>query len=291
MRRLLLVLLLLTACNSPPVSPPLVVLATGEDGDWLAERLVAFTDQTGIPVAVSWGPSDRHADRLIEKSGVPADILLTDNVLDIWRAGDEGALRPLQTQRFAAVPDALKDPDGLWAAIDRRPYRIVHRPGQPPGGTGFDALADPGLPGRLCMTSVALPQNQALLGFLIEDLGERPAERLVRRWAKNLARAPFASQEELLAALGAGECDFAIVVAADNPAGLASHIPEPRYADITALGIGRHAAHPEAAQRLAHWLLGERQLADEGEPAQMAVGIAGWRAEEARRLAERAGYR
>lgn len=284
-------LLLAVACDRSPPPPPLVVLAPSGLSAELFRSLEGFTADTGVPIDLQQGASAANVERLIDGAGDPVDVLLTDSVVDIWRAGDEGALRPMQSGLFEAVPRNLKDPDRLWAAIERRAYRVVHRSGQPPAGTGFEALADPGLPGRFCMSSVSLPQNQALLAFLIEDLGERPAERLVRRWVRNLARAPFASQQELLAALRSGDCDVAIVVTPTDPAGLASFVPASRYVDVTAFGVGRHAAHPDAAQRFADWMLGRRQLVGAGESTPMSVGIAGWRAEEARLLAERAGYR
>ena len=61
------------------------------------------------------------------------------------------------------------------------------------------------------MTSLQSAGNRALLAMLIGDLGERPAERVVRGWLRNLALPPFKESARLQAALESGECGVAIV--------------------------------------------------------------------------------
>jgi ABC-type Fe3+ transport system substrate-binding protein len=70
-------------------------------------------------------------------------------------------------------------------------------------------------------------------------------------------------------------------------------VSEPWTLEIAAVGVNRHAAHPDAAQKLADWLLRHREpwKPSAEKPAPPAVHIAGWRDAEARLLAERAGYR
>ena len=279
-------------CGGPsvPEGPPLLVLATGEPGGELSATIAEFRDETGIPVSVEWGTSSDNATRLIEKSGSPVDVLLTDNVIDIWRAAEHGALRPIQSPVFAEVAAQWKDPDKMWAAIGVRPFIVIYPPGEGPGGA-FQSLADPALKGGMCLTSSALTQSRVLIANLIDDLGVRPAERVVRGWVRNLGVAPFSSQEDLLDALRDGRCKYGIVASATNPEGLLSFVPpNAEYYDIDAIGVGRHAQQPDRAQQFVTWMLEFRTWQAGTGISTRNVGVAGWRADEARLLAERAGY-
>src|SRR5210317_723766 len=119
--------LTLTACERPtnePAAPesrpePVVVYASYEDENYLPSLFAAFTRETGIPVTVRHRPEQQIVDEVIEKRGSPpADVLLTRSVHGIWRAADEGALRPLQSETVSGfAPGWLRDPDGYWTAI------------------------------------------------------------------------------------------------------------------------------------------------------------------------------
>jgi hypothetical protein len=73
--------------------------------------------------------------------------------------------------------------------------------------------------------------------------------------------------------------------------GLVRFAPTPTYGDIQGIGVARHANHPEEAARLVAWLLETAPATEPVNSDGRHVGIAGWRDEEARLLAERAGYR
>jgi len=62
------------------------------------------------------------------------------------------------------------------------------------------------------------------------------------------------------------------------------------YVDIDGVGVARHAQNPESAHVLVDWMLKEKAIKDLAWSNGKNVGIAGWRDEEARLLAERAGY-
>jgi iron(III) transport system substrate-binding protein len=285
----------LAACGSEPPPPPIQVLASIEVEDPLAEQLADFTDETGTPVVVTWGDSTAQVDRLINKSGEPVDVIVTSNVAAIWRAADRGALRPIESALLDAQPAYLRDPDDYWGALNARFHAIFHRDNTHPVVASVQDLGDAEFAGKVCLSSSSLPVNRALVAYLVEAQGVREAERLVRRWVRNLAHPPFISELELLEAVRDGTCAYGIA-SWDVPETLQGVVPflsQPMTADITAIGVNRHAAHPAAAQRLVDWLLRERarkfDLAQDYSPA--PVRIAGWRDEEVRLLVERAGYR
>lgn len=289
-RALLLTVIFLSACDVGPPPPPIVVLAPGEQENALAGLLTKFTDDTGIPVEVEWGRSTDHVIRLIENTGKPVDVLITDGVGGIWRAADRGALRPIQSDLLAELPATVRDPDALWIGIRIHLHLIAHGNAARPITTSFDDLGTPEFAGRVCLSSSGLPTNRSLLAYLIEKRGVREAERLVRRWIKNLALPPFAREDELLDAIRAGKCDYGIGVSSSDLEGLAPFTPSPWYFDLTAAGIGRHAGQPAAAQRLLDWFLESSSIDLKPGQASYSAAIAGFRDDEARLLAERAGY-
>jgi iron(III) transport system substrate-binding protein len=283
--------LVLTACDKSPSQPPVVVFATGEDGDALSMLFEEFTDDTDIPVTVVWASSAANANKLIDNTGGPADVLITDNVADIWRAADRGALRPILSEAFDSLHAALKDPDRGWAAVDVRFHVISHAINARPLTIRLDDLGSPEFSGRVCLSSSGLSINRSLIAYLIDERGVKEAERLVRRWVKNLAASPFATEAELAAAIQSGQCDYGITSWPNEFEGVAPFRPDRLYIDVSAAGVGRHAGNPEAAQELVDWFLRNRRMEFDGDTEPVFTGIAGWRDEEARLLTERAGYR
>ncbi len=292
MRRLLGTLALcgvvLAACDQSP--PPQVVVYVPTEFE---ERANSWLPESGLAVTVVAGDSSVITDKVISKQDSPrADVLITSGVFDIWRAADEGAMRPLEASVLVSVPVELRDPDDAWAAIGHQSSLIGFTPNAP--NVDVTRYADLGLPefkDQLCLTTSSLPANRALIGMLIEDLGLKPAERIVRSWSRNLAQAPFATESELVAALESGACSTAIISAFSEVESLTRIYPDPAYRDIQGIGVTRHAENPEAGARLVEWVLSEVPAVEPVNSNGKNIGIAGWRDAEARLLAERAGYR
>jgi len=289
MRRLLIAAaVLLAACESEPPRPVVVYVPTEYE-----ERASNWLPESGLAVTVIAGDSSANTDKIIAKQDSPnADVLITSGVFDIWRAADEGAMRPLNSAAFESIPDELKDPESAWVALGQQSSLIGFTESAP--DIPIASYADLGsaeLAGQLCLTSSDLPANRALIGMLIEDLGLKPAERVVRSWVRNLAQAPFATEAELVDALESGACSGAIISAFPETGALTRIAPGPTYRDIQGIGVTRHAKNSDAGQRLVEWALSESPALEPVNSNGKNIGIAGWRDEDARLLAERAGYR
>jgi len=287
----LFLLLTLTACGGPkePSGPAVVVYASESDPANLHELFVAFTAETAIPVDAIWGASSENAEALIAKQGVPADVLITPNVSDIWRAADQGALRPIRGEPIESVHGAFKDPDSFWVALQSRSAVITvspHSATQYLGG--YEGLGS--YQGELCLSAINNSINQAVIAMLIDDIGVKPAERVVRAWMRNMERSPFETEDELVAALEAGDCEIGIISDKANTVEMLQVIPTPLYMEVSAMGVGRHANNPERAQQLIDWLIVNKPLEDLAEWKGRNMGVAGWRHAEVLLLAERAGY-
>jgi iron(III) transport system substrate-binding protein len=292
----LLGVMLIAACDSGDVGPPpaaVVVYATPELEDRLLERFAGFTTQTRIPVTLKVADGESNSRNVIDNRGMPpADVLITANVADIWRAADEGALRPLTATGFHRVPTVLRDPDGTWAAIAVR-YAVIVAAADADARLVDDYadLATAALRGKLCVSSSGLPVNRSLIAMLIEDTGVKPTERMVRAWVRNLAASPFSTERKLIDALQSGPCKFGVVSSSIAVEGLQTITPDPLYLDIDAIGVARHAPQAESAQALVQWMLESSPLPEPRSSNGRNAGIAGWREEDVRLLVERAGYR
>lgn len=285
--------LLLISCDSGPPPAPLVVYAIGNDEAMLSQRLAEFTNDSGIPITLVFSKSSNNADLVINNSGSPpADVLMTNNVADIWRAADEGALRPLSTETIEYSDPLLMDPDGFWTAVAMRWNAIgaLKEETTRPLVASYDLLASEELRGRVCLSSSALHANRSLIAMLINDRGEKDAERLVRAWIRNLATAPFSSEDQLIEAIRDGTCDYGILSWYPYIDDLIYFVPEQHYMHIDGIGVARHARQPESAQKLVEWLVREKQPRITRDRELRPVNIAGWRDEQATLLAERAGY-
>lgn len=286
--------LLFAACDSaddgPPAEPVVVYVSPAQEAQ-LAGAFSAFTAETGVPITLAVADDEINVRNIIENRGTPpADVLITSSVFDIWRAADEGALRPLTATHFEKVPAVLRDPDGTWAAIGVHFAMIVTATD---GGVpdDYSDFATPELRGEICLSSSELPVNRALIAMMIEDVGLKPAERMVRAWVRNLAASPYATEQKLVDALRSGACRYGIVSGSADIDGLSVIAPNPLYLDIDAIGIARHATQAESAQALVQWLLESGPIPEPESSNGRNLGLAGWRDEDVRLLVERAGYR
>ena len=288
----LLAALTVCACERPATETgapaarlePVVVYASYEDENYLPSLFTAFTAETGISVTVRHRPEQQVVDEVIGKRGSPpADVLLTRSVHGVWQATDEGALRPLQSEKILAmVPGWLRDPDGYWTAIGFSAVRVVCNGGRLEDCDGVEAYRDLGKPEfreRLCLSASSIAVNRTLIAGLIADHGVRPAELIVRSWIANLALPPFESELALLQAVEAGTCGLAVVsgLALNHASRLtvAARWPQPGYFDIVAVGINRHARRPEAARRLVEWLVDDAAQAAQFDAIRLRPVVAG----------------
>jgi iron(III) transport system substrate-binding protein len=284
----------LVACDEGPPPAPIVVYAIGDDEPAITELLAEFTEDTRITVTLVFSKSSRNADLVINNNGSPpADVLITNSVADIWRAADEGALMPITASTIARADPLLSDPDGFWTALAVRTHVIATSKDVTTSGSmpaGYDWLAGDDMRGRVCLSSSALHANRSLIATLMDERGAKQVERLVRAWIRNLAAPPFSSESELLSAIRDGTCDYGILSHHPHVDDLLYIVPLQQTMDIDGVGVARHARQTDSAQRLVEWIVRERQPRIDSNSAMSPVSVAGWLDEDARLLAERAGY-
>ncbi len=287
--------------ESPEVGKePVVVYAAFEDDVALVDASERYTDETGVLVIVRHGVATNIVEDLIEnRISPPADVLATRSVVDAWRAAEESALRPLFSEPAREhVPAWARDPDDLWFATGARAAVVVHNLANLHADDLPDVstLAEPQFSGSLCLSSSAIPVNRTVIATMINELGVRPAELVVRGWIQNLAMPPFDDESQLIEAIDSGACGIGIV---SNPALESSNadlkviMPTTPYADVETVGIARHARNPDGAVELVEWLLADSGFAftsGDQSPNRENVSVVAWHYEDAVKLAERARY-
>lgn len=177
------------------------------------EVFEAFTDATGIEVELRGGTGPELFERLQQEGDdTPADVLITTDLANLWRAEEAGLLLAVRTDALAAnIPDDLQDPDDMWWALTTRlrvPVVSTERVG-PDEVTSYESLGDPAFEGRTCLRTSSNEYNQSLVADLIATRGRDATEALLRSWMDNDPDI-INSDGELLAAIAAGDCDLGL---------------------------------------------------------------------------------
>jgi iron(III) transport system substrate-binding protein len=204
-----------------------------------------------------------------EGANSPADVFISVDAGDLWRATQAGLLQPVKSEALeAAIPAHLRDPQGHWFGLAVRARTIAYSTARvkPAELSTYAALGDPRWKGKLCLRSGKAVYNQSLVAMFINDMGEDPAERMVRSWIANLAADPFSNDTLMLKAIAAGQCDvgitnsyylgrlqheqkdFPVQIFWADQAGKGTHV------NISGGGVTRHAKNRAEAIRFLEWL-------------------------------------
>ena len=174
-----------------------------------------FTAETGIKVRLIQGKAEELMQRLkLEGANSPADLFITVDAGNLWRAEEDGLLQPVKSATLeAAVPANLRQPDGKWFGLSRRSRVIVYAKGRvkPAELSTYENLADPKWKGRLLIRSSSNVYNQSLVASMIAADGVDATEAWARGLVANMARPPQGGDTDLIKAVAAGAGDVTLV--------------------------------------------------------------------------------
>jgi iron(III) transport system substrate-binding protein len=241
------------------------------------ERLYdEFTEETGIEVNRVEGKGDVLMARLAsEGRNSPADVFITVDAGNLWRAEEAGLFQPVASKVLTErVPANLRHPDGYWFGFSTRARVIVYNKDQidPAEISTYEDLADPKWKGKVCIRSSGSIYNQSLLASMIANDGEDAAEAWAKGVVANFARDPQGGDTDQIKAVAAGECALALAnsyyyarfmnsddpddqavvektgVIFPNQDGRGTHV------NISGGGVLAHAPHKEAAIKFLEYL-------------------------------------
>lgn len=291
-----------TACGEGPGaggSDEGLVVYTARKEHLIKPLFDRFTAQTGIPIRYvtdAAGPLLARLEAEGERSR--ADILMTVDAGNLWQAAQAGVLQPLQSPVLAAnIPASLRDEEGRWFGLSIRARTIVYSTERVAGDelSTYEALAEPQWSGRLCLRTSKKVYNQSLIATMIAANGEAETEAIIEGWVANLAVPPFSSDNKVVEAIAAGQCDVGVVntyylarMVVDVPdLPVAMFWPNQQgegaaargvHVNISGAGVTRASQHVEQARQLLEWLSGtdaQLQLAllNQEYPVNPLVGL------------------
>jgi iron(III) transport system substrate-binding protein len=231
----------------------------------------AFEERTGLDVELRGGTAPELFERLRgEGPDTPADLLVTTDLANLWRAEQAGLLQPVDTPALQRnVPRRLRDAQGTWWGMSLR-VRTMMRSTERVKDGALETYADLGdrrWRGRLCLRTSNNEYNQSLVADMLAKRGEAATTRLLRSWMANEPQI-LGSDVDVLKAIASGRCDVGLTnhyylarELADDPRfpvapAWAEQDGAGAHANVSGVGLVRGAEHREDAVRLMESLTG-----------------------------------
>jgi iron(III) transport system substrate-binding protein len=208
-----------------------------------------FAKEKGIDLTIRGGSASELYERLrSEGSNTPADVLITVDAANLWRAQEAGIIdswKPL-TERARTI------------------MRSTERVG-PDEVTTYEGLGDPRWKGKLCLRSGTSEYNVSFVADRLAKDGRAATERMLRRWMANDPKI-FGSDTDVLEKIAEGDCDVGLTNSyylgrelADDPdfpvapvwadqQGRGTHV------NLSGLGVVTSSDHPQEARELIDYL-------------------------------------
>jgi iron(III) transport system substrate-binding protein len=144
-----------------------------------------------------------------EGDQTPADLLVTTDLANLWRAQEAGLLEPSDSATLRRqVPGPYHARDGSWWGVSlriRTPMRSTER--VPASAIrSYEDLGDARFRGRVCLRTSNNEYNQSLVADMLAKRGPAATERLLRSWMANDPRI-LGSDVDVLEAIASGRCD------------------------------------------------------------------------------------
>jgi iron(III) transport system substrate-binding protein len=262
-------------------SPDLVVYnGRSQYGDEAA--FTAFEKETGTQLELRGGTAPELFERLrSEGDGTPADLLVTTDLANLWRAKEAGLLAPVTSATLERqVPSQYRDPDGDWWGLSlriRTPMRNVSVPED--AVQSYEDLGDPRWKGKLCLRTSNNEYNQSLVADMLAKRGPGKTRALLESWMANEPRI-LGSDVDVLDAIAAGRCavgltnhyylarkladdpDFPVAPAWPDQDGAGAHTNQ------SGVGLVKGSEHQDDALALMEHLTGpeaQRAIVENGE--------------------------
>src|SRR5215213_8863078 len=173
----------------------------------------AWEKKTSKSLELRAGSAPELFERLrSEGTDTPADLLVTTDLANLWRAKEAGMLQPVSTPALQSqVPGEYRDPDKEWWGLSlriRTPMRSTERVGAN-AITSYEDLGKPQFRGKLCLRTSNNEYNQSFVADRIAKRGAADTETLLRSWMANQPQI-LGSDVDVLEAIEAGRCDVGL---------------------------------------------------------------------------------
>jgi iron(III) transport system substrate-binding protein len=218
------------------------------------EPFERFAKETGTDLRLRGGDASELYERLkTEGKDTPADVLITVDAANLWRAQQAGLI------------DSWKPLTLRARTIMRSTERVG--PGEV---TTYAGLGDPRWKGRLCLRSGTSEYNVSFVADRLAKDGRPATERMLRRWMANDPDI-LGSDTDVLKAIADGDCDVGLANSyylgreleenPDFPVTLewADQQGRGTHVNLSGLGVVHGSDQAETARKLIDFLLEPRQ--------------------------------
>jgi iron(III) transport system substrate-binding protein len=172
-----------------------------------------FASETGTDLSLRGGSATELYERIqAEGENTPADVLITVDAANLWRATEAGLLERLDSPELdRLVPETLRDPGGHWYGLALRARTIMRSADrvQPNEVTTYEGLGDPRWNGRLCLRSGTSEYNVSFVADRLAKDGPEATEEMLRSWMDNDPEI-VGSDVDVLEAIADGDCDVGL---------------------------------------------------------------------------------
>jgi iron(III) transport system substrate-binding protein len=152
-----------------------------------------FAKKTGTDLTIRGGDAAELYERLkAEGENTPADVLITVDAANLWRAQHAGFIRSWKPLTLRA----------------RTIMRSTERVG-PNDVTTYAGLGDPRWKGKLCLRSGTSEYHVSFVADRLAKDGRAATERMLRRWMANDPTI-YTSDTDVLEAIKDGDCDVGL---------------------------------------------------------------------------------
>jgi iron(III) transport system substrate-binding protein len=218
------------------------------------EPFERFAKETGTNLRLRGGDASELYERLkTEGKDTPADVLITVDAANLWRAKQAGLI-------------------DSWKPLTLRARTIMRSKKRVKAGelTTYEGLGDPRWKGRLCLRSGTSEYNVSFVADRLAKDGRPATERMLRRWMANDPDI-LGSDTDVLKAIADGDCDVGLANSyylgreleenPDFPVTLewADQQGRGTHVNLSGLGVVRSSDQPETARKLIDFLLEPRQ--------------------------------
>ena len=172
-----------------------------------------FAEQENVSLTLFGGDAGSLYERLkTEKSDPKADVLITVDAANLWRAEQAGLLAKIETPELDRnVPANLRDPDGEWFGLTVRARTIMRSKDRvsPTAVTTYAGFGDPRWRDKLCLRSGTSEYNISFVADRIAKDGAQQTKEMLESWMANEPRI-LGSDTDVLKAIAGGSCDVGL---------------------------------------------------------------------------------
>lgn len=140
-----------------PTSADELVVYSARNEHLIKPLFDQYSRETGVAIRYLTDQAEPLLARLqAEGKRTPADLFITVDAGNLWRAAEAGVLQPVASKTLERnVPAHLRDPQGQWFGLTGRARTIVYSTVRvdPAELDTYAGLADPKWRGRLCLRS------------------------------------------------------------------------------------------------------------------------------------------